>query len=66
MARYVAWTQDEENILREFYPTKGARFVAGKVGRSKESVITKAKKMGIKSLVRQETWRKNLILHLPT
>lgn len=42
------WSIEEEEILRNNYPKEGAKYCCDKLNRSKESVVKKAIKLGIK------------------
>lgn len=42
------WTAEQENFLREHYPTKGAQFCADALGRAAKSVQLKATRLGIR------------------
>lgn len=42
------WTVEEENILREYYPTEGTDVCEKLPGRSRSSVERKAQKLGIR------------------
>jgi len=54
----AAWTQSEENFLREFYPTHGAKWCAGQLSRSEDSTRTRAHKIRLRLLVKNSTHRK--------
>jgi hypothetical protein len=45
------WTEEEINFLKKFYPTKGSKFVANKLGRTPDSVKRKSTRIGLKVVV---------------
>ncbi len=50
-SRYVGWTKEQEQALRDHYPTKGAAFVAELLGREINTVRSHAGRLGVKNLV---------------
>ena len=57
------WTDDEIKYLRRYYPDKGPEYIAKKLNRSKNSVISKTSKLGIttKRFRKWQTWEENYI-----
>lgn len=44
------WTQAEQDVIRDRYPSESTRAIAADLGRSKKAVGLKARKMGIRKL----------------
>lgn len=43
-----SWTEEEENIIREFYPTEGAKGCAKRLSkRTPQSILSRASKLGV-------------------
>lgn len=42
------WTEEEDNILREYYPAEGSKVVDRLEGRTKGAAMTQANKLGLK------------------
>jgi hypothetical protein len=47
MSGRVAWTPEEEEILRQQYPTTTSRSLALRMGRTPNSIVMKASRMGL-------------------
>ncbi len=43
------WNEEEINFLKKFYPTKGSKFVAEELKRTRAAVYLQARKLGQKS-----------------
>lgn len=52
MSANKKWTAQEEETLKALYPTKPARSVAKKLGRTAKSVAVRAARLGIEKQVR--------------
>jgi G:T-mismatch repair DNA endonuclease (very short patch repair protein) len=50
------WTKEQENYVREHYPTEGAKVVSDALGRSMKSIHLKATRMGV-NLTKEATRR---------
>jgi len=55
------WNKEEINILKEFFPNKGIKYCADKLNRSKKSVRTKAKIIGLHTSIRGHILKKEII-----
>jgi hypothetical protein len=47
MKKVRLWTDKESLFLRKYYPTKGSKYVADALGRTRSSIYTHARKLGL-------------------
>lgn len=52
------WTRQEDQLLRKYYPTRGAVYCAQELGRTKAGVNRRAETLGVVSKVKQRWTRK--------
>lgn len=51
MGKKKQWSEEEDNIIQEFYPTLGPKGCSDKTGRTEASCVTRAGVLGVKSLI---------------
>jgi hypothetical protein len=55
------WSEKEEELLKKYYPTRGGKYVAKRLGKTYNAVAIRARKLNLKAEEKWKQWQLNYV-----